>query len=104
MLRILRAATVDNAVAFGLSADRGTVEVGKRSDLLLLRADPLKTITAYDTIDYDLPEWRSHRTRLSSAAERAGCLLSWGEYTYRNGPINNGPVVVVSCSRTLAPT
>ena len=51
LLRILRAATVDNAVAFGLSADRGTVEVGKRADLLLLRADPLKTITAYDTID-----------------------------------------------------
>jgi hypothetical protein len=49
--RILRAATVDNAVAFGLSADRGMVEVGKRADLLLLHADPLKTITAYDTID-----------------------------------------------------
>lgn len=49
--RILRAATLDNAVAFGLSADRGTIEVGKRADLLLLRADPLKTISAYDAID-----------------------------------------------------
>jgi hypothetical protein len=49
--RILRAATVDNAVVFGLSKDRGTIEVGKRADLLLLRADPLKTITAYDAID-----------------------------------------------------
>ncbi len=49
--RILRAATLDNAVAFGLAKDLGTIEVGKRADLLLLRADPLKTIAAYDAID-----------------------------------------------------
>ena len=49
--RILRAATLDNAIAFGLSKDRGTIEVGKRADLLLLRADPLKAIAAYDAID-----------------------------------------------------
>ncbi|HEX9163049.1 MAG TPA: amidohydrolase family protein, partial [Thermoanaerobaculia bacterium] len=49
--RILRAATVDNAKAFHLSSDVGTIEVGKRADLLLLRSDPLKTIHAYDTID-----------------------------------------------------
>ena len=48
--RILRAATADNAAAFGMS-DRGTIEVGKRADLLLLRKDPLKTIAAYDSID-----------------------------------------------------
>ena len=48
--RILRAATLDNAVAFGLS-DHGTIEVGKRADLLLLRSDPLKSIAAYDSID-----------------------------------------------------
>ena len=48
--RILRAATIDNATAFGMS-DRGTIEVGKRADLLLLRDNPLKTIAAYDTID-----------------------------------------------------
>jgi len=47
---ILRAATLDNATAFGLS-DRGTIEVGKRADFLLLRADPLKSIAAYDTIE-----------------------------------------------------
>jgi imidazolonepropionase-like amidohydrolase len=49
--QILRAATLDNAVAFGLSKDFGTIEPGKRADLLLLRADPLKTIAAYDAID-----------------------------------------------------
>jgi imidazolonepropionase-like amidohydrolase len=49
--RILRAATLDNAVAFGLAADRGTVELGKRADLLLLGANPLDTVTAYDRIE-----------------------------------------------------
>jgi imidazolonepropionase-like amidohydrolase len=49
--QILRAATLDNAIAFGLSPDLGTIEVGKRADLLLLRANPLQTITAYDAID-----------------------------------------------------
>jgi imidazolonepropionase-like amidohydrolase len=48
--RILRAATADNATTFGMS-DRGTIEVGKRADLLLLRKDPLKTIAAYDSIE-----------------------------------------------------
>ncbi|HEY4281724.1 MAG TPA: amidohydrolase family protein [Chthoniobacterales bacterium] len=49
--QILRATTIDNATTFGLASDRGTIEPGKRADLLLLRADPLKTITAYDSID-----------------------------------------------------
>jgi imidazolonepropionase-like amidohydrolase len=49
--QILRAATLDNAIAFGLSADLGTIEVGKRADLLLLHANPLRTIAAYDAID-----------------------------------------------------
>jgi imidazolonepropionase-like amidohydrolase len=48
---ILRAATLDNAAAFGLSKDFGTIEVGKRADLLLLRANPLQSVAAYDSID-----------------------------------------------------
>ncbi|HEY6071119.1 MAG TPA: amidohydrolase family protein, partial [Chthoniobacterales bacterium] len=48
--RILSAATRDNAIAFGMS-DRGTIEVGKRADFLLLRKDPLKSATAYDSIE-----------------------------------------------------
>jgi imidazolonepropionase-like amidohydrolase len=51
LARILKAATLDNAIVFGLSKDLGTIEAGKRADLLLLKADPLKTITAYDEID-----------------------------------------------------
>ncbi len=48
--RVCCAATADNAAVFGMS-DRGTIEVGKRADLLLLRKDPLKTIAAYDSIE-----------------------------------------------------
>lgn len=56
--QILRAATLDNARAFQLS-DRGTVEAGKRADLLLLRENPLKTITAYDRIETVILNGRS---------------------------------------------
>lgn len=48
---LLRAATLDNAIAFGLAAKLGSIEVGKQADLLLLRADPLATIAAYDAIE-----------------------------------------------------
>ena len=47
----VRAATLDNAAAFGIAGDRGTIEAGKRADLLLLGGDPLKTIKAYDAIE-----------------------------------------------------
>ena len=46
---ILKAATLDNAHAFGLK-DRGTIEPGKRADLVLLSANPLKSVSAYDEI------------------------------------------------------
>lgn len=49
--RILRAATMDNAKQFGLWADLGSIEVGKRANLLLLRADPLQAINAFDSIE-----------------------------------------------------
>jgi imidazolonepropionase-like amidohydrolase len=49
--RLFRALTLDNARAFGLDRDRGTIEVGKRADLLLLRANPLASVGAYDTIE-----------------------------------------------------
>lgn len=44
--RALRAATVNPASSLGLSREIGTVEVGKRADLVLLDADPLSDITA----------------------------------------------------------
>jgi imidazolonepropionase-like amidohydrolase len=48
---ILRAATLDNATALGLSHELGSIEVGKRADLLLLKANPLANISAYDSIE-----------------------------------------------------
>ena len=48
---ILRATTLDNARAVGLSRELGSIEVGKRADLLLLRENPLVNVSAYDSID-----------------------------------------------------
>ena len=47
---IFRAATLDNARAFHLDGEIGTVAPGKRANLLLLRKNPLKTLSAYDSI------------------------------------------------------
>ncbi|MGB2713203.1 MAG: amidohydrolase family protein [Vicinamibacterales bacterium] len=51
LIRILRAATLDNAVAFGLERELGSIEVGKRADLVLLTANPLQSVGAYDAIE-----------------------------------------------------
>jgi imidazolonepropionase-like amidohydrolase len=48
---IFKAATLDNAEIFGLADELGSVEVGKRANLLLMRKNPLETVSAYDTIE-----------------------------------------------------
>jgi hypothetical protein len=48
--QIFAAATLDNARALRLDHEIGTVEVGKRANLLLLRADPRQTVQAYAEI------------------------------------------------------
>lgn len=48
---IFRAVTLENVQAFGLDAEIGSVEAGKRANLLLLRANPRESIEAYDQID-----------------------------------------------------
>jgi imidazolonepropionase-like amidohydrolase len=48
---ILRSATLDNAIALGLAHEVGSIEAGKRADLLLLKENPLKNISAYDSIE-----------------------------------------------------
>jgi imidazolonepropionase-like amidohydrolase len=45
--QIFRSATLANAQALKLDSEIGTVEVGKRANLLLLRQDPTQTIEAY---------------------------------------------------------
>lgn len=47
---ILRSATLDNARAFNLDRELGSIEPGKQADLVLLNANPLEHIGAYDDI------------------------------------------------------
>jgi imidazolonepropionase-like amidohydrolase len=47
---IFRAATLENAKALGLSQEIGSIEIGKRADLLLLKENPLIDISAYDSV------------------------------------------------------
>lgn len=49
--RVFNAATINNARAFGLHKQYGTIEPGKVANLLLLNANPLENIEAYNTID-----------------------------------------------------
>jgi imidazolonepropionase-like amidohydrolase len=48
--QVFRAATLANAQAMRLDAELGTVQVGKRANLLLTREDPTRSIRAYDEI------------------------------------------------------
>ena len=47
---VFRAATLTNAQALRLSHDIGTVQIGKRANLLLMREDPTQSVDAYDSI------------------------------------------------------
>jgi imidazolonepropionase-like amidohydrolase len=51
LLQVLQAATINNAKAFKIDNQYGTVEPGKVANLLLLNANPLESITAYNKID-----------------------------------------------------
>ena len=48
--QVFRAATLTNARALHLSHDIGTVQVGKRANLLLMREDPTQSVDAYASI------------------------------------------------------
>ena len=49
--KLFRALTIDNARMLRLQDHIGTVERGKTANLLLLRANPLQSVKAYDTIE-----------------------------------------------------
>ena len=49
-LQVLRAATQSNAEILGLGRELGTVQPGKRANLLLLRSDPTQSVDAYGSI------------------------------------------------------
>ena len=48
--QIFRAATLDNARIISLDREIGSVEAGKRANLLLLRQDPTRSVEAYNEI------------------------------------------------------
>jgi imidazolonepropionase-like amidohydrolase len=48
---IFRAATLENAKAFGLENEVGSVGTGRRANLLLLSKNPLEDLTAYEAIE-----------------------------------------------------
>jgi len=49
--QLFRAATIENARVMRLDREIGSVEKGKRAHLLLLRANPLESVEAYNTIE-----------------------------------------------------
>jgi len=49
--KILQAATINNANSFNLAKEIGSIEVGKKANLLLLRKNPLQTVEAYNSIE-----------------------------------------------------
>jgi imidazolonepropionase-like amidohydrolase len=48
--QVFEAATLNNAEAFGLSGQLGTIASGKRANLVLLAQSPLLSVEAYDTV------------------------------------------------------
>lgn len=50
LIEILRAATIRNAVVFHLDKEYGSIEVGKIAHLVIMNKNPLKDISAYDSI------------------------------------------------------
>lgn len=49
--QLFRAATIENARIMNLDKEIGSIEKGKRAHLLLLRANPLESVEAYNTIE-----------------------------------------------------
>ncbi|MRX06939.1 amidohydrolase family protein [Pseudoduganella sp. FT25W] len=49
--QIFKAATINNARAFHVEKDVGTIEPGKLANLVLMKESPLKDVRAYDTVD-----------------------------------------------------
>jgi hypothetical protein len=49
--KLFRAMTIENARVLKLEKEIGTIEPGKKANLLLLGADPLKNVNAYDAIE-----------------------------------------------------
>ena len=70
--RLFRALTIDNARMLRLDKQIGTVEPGKTANLLLLRANSLDSVEAYDTIEMVFLHGRPIRRAELSARKATG--------------------------------
>ena len=69
--KLLEAATLDNARAFHLEQEVGTIEVGKLANLLLLRSNPLASTQAWSDIEtVIIGGVPVERTKLSARQDR----------------------------------
>jgi len=69
--QVLRAATISNAHAFGLSDRYGTITAGKIAHLLILKENPLESIAAYDSLTQVVLDGKMiDRSTLSAQAAR----------------------------------
>jgi len=65
--KIFHALTTRNAKLLGLEDSLGSVDKGKRADLLLLTQNPLESVAAYDTIVWVIANGRPvARTELAA--------------------------------------
>jgi imidazolonepropionase-like amidohydrolase len=65
--QLLKAATYNNAKTFNLLDSIGSIEVGKKANLLILNSNPLESISAYNDIEIIINQGRVlNRTELSA--------------------------------------
>jgi len=57
----IRAATVSGAELLGMSADIGTLEPGKRANLIAVRGDPLEDVTVLKRVEFVMKDGRTVR-------------------------------------------
>jgi imidazolonepropionase-like amidohydrolase len=54
----IRAATVSGAELLGMSADIGTLEPGKRANLIAVAGDPLEDVTVLKRVEFVMKDGR----------------------------------------------
>jgi 5-methylthioadenosine/S-adenosylhomocysteine deaminase len=77
--RALRMATIDGAKALGLDAEIGSIEVGKRADLALVRLDGLHSTPVEDVVSAVV---------YSAQPDDVGTVLIDGEFVLRDGKLS----------------
>jgi imidazolonepropionase-like amidohydrolase len=58
----IKAATVNAADLLGIAAEAGTLEPGKRADLIAVAGDPISNITALKNVSFVMKEGKVHKT------------------------------------------